>query len=66
MSAELQCRRATLVDREAILNIISPFGGLDYLPAQYNHMIENPNFVGVLGELDGEVVSLLSLDGRIL
>ncbi|XP_064613105.1 histidine N-acetyltransferase-like [Liolophura sinensis] len=57
MAAELQCRRATLADREDVLNIITPFEGRDYLPSLYNHMIADPSFVGVLGELDGEVVA---------
>ncbi|XP_064613430.1 histidine N-acetyltransferase-like [Liolophura sinensis] len=57
MAEELTCRRATLEDRQAVVNILTAFGGRDYMPDQYSNMIQDPYFVGVLGELRGEVVA---------
>lgn len=55
---EVTVRRALKGDKTAVLEAASgAFHGFDYLPYSYDHVIEDPNHVYFLAEVDGEVVS---------
>ena len=58
---DLIVREATLQDRSAVLAIIKPFEGLDYLPHKYDHFITNPRFYCYVAELGSEIVSMIEL-----
>ena len=55
-------RRATLADYHAVLEISKDiYDGWDYIPAKYSKLLQDPNIVALVIELDGKVVSVYHL-----
>ena len=58
--AGVTVRRATLADREGVLDIDRMlFDGLDYMEAKYTVLLQDPNFRGYVAEADGRIVSAI-------
>ena len=56
---KVTCRRATLNDYEAVMDINrNVYSGFDYLPYEYKQFTKSPNRIGFVGELDGKVVNI--------